>query len=270
MTNLGLRTITALALSCLALSLTYIGGLLFALFIILLCSLVFYEYQRIVQPYFTRASRLLGWIVYMAVSLLVLANSPIELALSITLVFSLLFLVPIIFSSSANTKSLGVKYTYAFWCSLGFLYSTLPLLSLVYLRKQQTTGFITILYLFAVVWGSDTGGYFGGKLLGGAKLAAKISPNKTWSGAICGVAVAIFLASLIRYFGDGHNIECYFVIWVVALSVIAQIGDLLESMLKRRFAVKDSGRLLPGHGGVMDRVDGLLFIALFYLVTILI
>ena len=120
------------------------------------------------------------------------------------------------------------------------------------LRDSDKPGFLAVLFLFAVVWATDILAYFVGRALGGPKLAPAISPGKTWSGAIGGavggVGAGILLAALA---GAGLS----FAIFTTA--VISQAGDLFESWVKRRKGLKDSGTIIPGHGGVMDRVDGL-------------
>ena len=140
---------------------------------------------------------------------------------------------------------------------LGLVYVLSAAVALLWLRHQPVLGRETVIWLMACVWATDIGGFFVGRAVGGAKLAPSISPGKTWSGLIggmCWSAVASALCGLI--FGHGD-------IWMLAfigaaLAVIAQAGDLLESHAKRRAGVKDSGKLIPGHGGLLDRVDGLI------------
>jgi phosphatidate cytidylyltransferase len=142
-----------------------------------------------------------------------------------------------------------------FWITAGIGYAGTLLLAPLLLRSDQTYGFSAIVLLFAIVWSTDIFAYFAGRAIGGPKLAPAISPKKTWSGAIAGVAgamlVAVAVAGLMGSLGKGT-------IAVVALllSVVAQLGDLLESWVKRQFGAKDASHLIPGHGGVMDRLDG--------------
>lgn len=140
----------------------------------------------------------------------------------------------------------------------GPVYAALPLalLILIDLRPQ---GPIWIFFLLTVVFASDTGAFYFGRLLGKHKLYEAVSPNKTWEGAIGGLATSIVAASIfIRLIGP-CTLDLKVMILVMILSVAGQIGDLCESMLKRNHGVKDSGHLLPGHGGILDRIDGLLF-----------
>jgi phosphatidate cytidylyltransferase len=112
-----------------------------------------------------------------------------------------------------------------------------------------------MIFLFAVVWATDIAAYFVGRAVGGPKLAPQLSPNKTWSGSIGGLAGAVLAAvAVVKVSGVGSIVAATVI--AIALSIAAQIGDLAESALKRRFGVKDAGTLIPGHGGLMDRLDG--------------
>ena len=116
-------------------------------------------------------------------------------------------------------------------------------------------GFQAIIYLFAIVWATDIAAYFCGRAIGGPKLAPSISPKKTWSGAIAGTFGAIAVAAIIaRLFGSIELVPFCGVAFL--LSAVAQLGDLMESAIKRKFGAKDASHLIPGHGGVMDRLDG--------------
>lgn len=138
------------------------------------------------------------------------------------------------------------------WHFAGIAYVGAPCLALLYLREQ---GLPLTLWLFAVIWSLDIGAYFTGKTFGGPKLAPKISPGKTWSGLAGGVLSAMVIGGLISVFAGGNSL--HMTILASLLAVIAQIGDLFESWVKRHYGVKDSGNLIPGHGGILDRVDGL-------------
>ncbi|WP_244444307.1 phosphatidate cytidylyltransferase [Lutibaculum baratangense] len=142
-----------------------------------------------------------------------------------------------------------------FGAGAAVIYGGLPTLSLVVLRGDSTIGLICVFWLFAVVWAGDVGAYFTGRLVGGPKLWRRVSPNKTWSGAVGGTVAAFAASSILLYFSPGVAPVPFFL--PVVLSAVAQAGDLAESALKRHFGAKDSSRLIPGHGGVMDRVDGL-------------
>lgn len=123
---------------------------------------------------------------------------------------------------------------------------------------MSLTGFVSILFIFAVVWSTDILAYFVGRAIGGPKLAPSISPGKTWSGAIGGAVAAVIGGGAVSMAYHGR-ISLLVLGLAFILSVFSQIGDLFESFVKRRFQVKDSSHLIPGHGGFMDRVDGLVF-----------
>jgi phosphatidate cytidylyltransferase len=135
----------------------------------------------------------------------------------------------------------------------GVAYVAFPAIALLFLREQPN-GLLLALWTLATVWVTDIGAYFAGRSIGGPKLAPTVSPNKTWAGLIGGVISALILGLLLWRFA-GLRLQLAFASPILA--VIAQIGDLYESWLKRQAGVKDSGTILPGHGGVLDRLDGL-------------
>ena len=140
---------------------------------------------------------------------------------------------------------------------LALPYLGLPLVALGWLAAQA---FSWIVWALLIVWLTDIGAYFAGRALGGPKLAPRVSPKKTWSGAIGGLLCALGGAALL-----GHWLHAPLwplLLWTGLLSILGQMGDLTESALKRHFGVKDSGQIIPGHGGVLDRLDSLLFVAL--------
>lgn len=139
----------------------------------------------------------------------------------------------------------------------GILYCGLPVLALVFLRRQDY-GIVFTLWALALVWACDIGAYFSGRTFGGPKLAPRISPNKTWAGLIGGTIAASLFAAVMHY---QYGLPWRMTLATPVLAAIAQGGDLFESWLKRRAGVKDSGSILPGHGGVLDRLDGLVPVA---------
>jgi phosphatidate cytidylyltransferase len=156
---------------------------------------------------------------------------------------------------SRNTVS---SYTdFLVWMIAGLLYAGVVLLAPIILRRDPALGFVAILFLFAVVWGTDIAAYFAGRALGGPKLWAAVSPNKTWSGALGG-ALGGVVAALLVVTVAGLVIAPMLVLVALVLSIASQAGDLLESALKRQFGAKDASDLIPGHGGLMDRLDGFL------------
>lgn len=138
--------------------------------------------------------------------------------------------------------------------ALGAFYVCLPILALVLIREQPEQGLLLTFWAMALVWACDSAAYFTGRALGGPKLAPAISPNKTWAGFLGGVAGATLFAFVLVWLFDLPVALA----WATpALGALSQLGDLFESHLKRCAGVKDSGNLLPGHGGVLDRLDGL-------------
>lgn len=146
------------------------------------------------------------------------------------------------------------------WRPLGVAYAAALGFGLLVLRFAPELGLAAIIVLFAIVWASDTGAFVAGRLIGGPKLWPRVSPGKTWAGAGIGLAAAV-AAGLAAAGYFGLRIGANLVVVVTVLGIAAQAGDLFESWVKRRFGAKDSGRLIPGHGGLMDRVDGLVFAA---------
>ena len=143
------------------------------------------------------------------------------------------------------------------WMLAGLAYASVLLLGPVILRGDAALGLVAILFLFAIVWGTDIAAYFAGRALGGPKLWPAVSPKKTWSGAIGGTLGGI-AAGLAVLAVAGVTLSPPVVAVALALSVVSQGGDLLESAIKRRFGAKDASQLIPGHGGLMDRLDGFL------------
>jgi phosphatidate cytidylyltransferase len=124
----------------------------------------------------------------------------------------------------------------------------------IVLRSDEQDGFLAVIFLFAVVWTTDIVAYFAGRAIGGPKLMPQVSPKKTWSGALAGTLAAAAAAVI---FAEAATLAAFaLAMLAVILSVFAQAGDLFESFLKRRFGAKDSSHLIPGHGGLMDRLDG--------------
>ena len=145
------------------------------------------------------------------------------------------------------------------------LYAGIVLISPIVLRSDPQMGFAALAFLFATVWATDIFAYLTGRRLGGPLLAPRLSPKKTWSGAIGGLAGGVVAGALVAYASAGTYPVAAGVLALI-LSIAAQGGDLLESSVKRRFGAKDTSALIPGHGGVMDRVDGFLVAALIAVV----
>jgi phosphatidate cytidylyltransferase len=142
---------------------------------------------------------------------------------------------------------------------LGPLYVCIPLAILLQIDRYYPKGSIWVFFLLTVIFSSDTGAFYCGKFFGRHKLYEAISPGKTWEGAVGGLLSSIIVAYVFLRIIPLHRLDIHILILAASLSVAGQIGDLTESMLKRNHGVKDSGRILPGHGGILDRIDGLLF-----------
>ena len=144
------------------------------------------------------------------------------------------------------------------WKVAGFVYALLPALSLLWIRDRAPQGLELLLWIFIVTWTTDIGAYFAGRAIGGPKLAPRISPNKTIAGLIGGMVSA----GLAGYAWAELTSLSAVLFWLAPLlAFAAQAGDLFESWMKRRAGVKDSGNWLPGHGGALDRLDGLVVVA---------
>ncbi|MGH6860940.1 MAG: phosphatidate cytidylyltransferase [Phyllobacterium sp.] len=243
MSNLQARTLSAIVLIVVAVVLTWIGGFAFGLLASAIGVSVLYEWQLICESRSTPLTRGLAW-TFLAMVLLVLLFTQHVLAM-----------MGILLAGALLVALIGGRES-GYWPASGLVYAGFPAISLTLLRGDTGDGFAAILFLFAVVWATDIFAYFNGRALGGPKLAPRFSPNKTWSGAIggaaAGVAAGVACAAFIT---PGGGVAVPFIALLV--SIISQMGDLGESWLKRKFGVKDSGYLIPGHGGVMDRVDGL-------------
>jgi phosphatidate cytidylyltransferase len=147
------------------------------------------------------------------------------------------------------------------WGAGGVIYAGIVLLCPVFLRNDPQFGLQALLFLFAIVWATDILAYFVGRAVGGPLLWPRLSPNKTWAGAAGGLLGGVAAGIAVAYASGGPRAAVAGVLAVI-LSIVAQCGDLFESAVKRRFGVKDASNLIPGHGGMMDRLDGFLVAAL--------
>ena len=242
--NLRLRILSALVMAAVALGITWIGDWPFRILAVLAGLAIFAEWTTISGISSRRGVSLAYFVLVGIPLLLVLVGVPVGVVLlALLAVFLLGLAIP---DSSGESR----------WGAWGILYVVLPVVSMSMVRGDTTAGLVGILFLFAVVWGTDIFAYFIGRAIGGPKLAPAISPGKTWSGAVggavCGTAAGIAVLVV-----AGTSAGWAFVAIAVVLSVFSQIGDLFESWIKRRFGMKDSSSFIPGHGGVMDRLDGL-------------
>lgn len=243
--NLQQRVMSAIVLVAVALLLTWAGGVWYRLLCAAIGAAVLYEWLAMMLPREARAHATVLAVMLALVLVLVLAGTPVIVQLA-----ALLGAVVVGAAHAAYERR-------GFWPVAGIAYAGASAIALAALRGADGAGLAATLLLFAIVWATDILAYFVGRAIGGPKLAPAISPGKTWSGAIggtvagvaAGVAVAIAFGTWWSFAG--------MLLLALLLSVFSQIGDLFESRLKRMFSVKDSSQLIPGHGGVMDRVDGL-------------
>jgi len=140
------------------------------------------------------------------------------------------------------------------WAAAGFLYAAAAGIASVLLRLDPVKGFAALMFVLLIVWVTDSGGYFAGRGIGGPKLWPRVSPKKTWAGAVGGFSASLAVAAGFAAFDLGKIGPL--LLLSGALSVVSQLGDLFESAVKRRFGVKDSSHIIPGHGGLLDRLDG--------------
>lgn len=143
------------------------------------------------------------------------------------------------------------------WIVIGIAYAVAAFLASVAVRLDQVWGFAALMFILLVVWMTDIGGYFAGRGIGGPKLWPRVSPKKTWAGAVGGVVLSLAVAAGFATFGVGRLVPL--LLLAMVLTVLSQLGDLFESAVKRKFGVKDSSQIIPGHGGLLDRLDGFVF-----------
>jgi len=240
--ELGKRIASGLVLAALALATAFVGGSPFALVWAAVAVGVFWEWSAIVAGG-AMAPRAAGCTAIVLAAAAVLAgNIPAALA-------------PL--AAGAVMAAMFAPHRCRAWGAAGVVYAGTLLLAPVVLRGDPQLGRSAILFLFATVWATDICGFFAGRWLGGPKLAARISPSKTWSGA-CGGTLGAIVAGLLVMHAAGDGTPVATACLALPLSIVAQGGDLFESAVKRRFGVKDAGHVIPGHGGLMDRLDGFL------------
>ena len=244
------RAISGVVMIVLALAATYIGGVVFVAFWGIAALGVAWEWQRMIG-----GERLALRVAASVLALVAAAPWALFAHARISLVILLAGAV------AAGAAADRVRRLAA---GAGVLYAGAAMLAPALLRGSPTQGIAAILWLFAIVWGTDIGAYFGGRLIGGPKLWPSISPGKTWSGAGVGAVVSALLGWLVAALAVPGGVKAVPLLGLgLITSALAQGGDLFESAMKRRAGVKDSSRLIPGHGGLMDRLDGFIVAAAF-------
>jgi phosphatidate cytidylyltransferase len=243
--DFGSRLVWGLAMGVAAAVCTILGAVPFAVLVIFVAVLLSWEWGRLVH------GREAGIVIAVHVGAVAVA----AVLAAVGFVF-LGLLALLIGSILAMLLSLGRNSQFS---ALGVFYAGLPAIALIWLRSDPDPllGLLAVVFVILVVVASDTGGFLAGRLMRGPKLWPRISPNKTWAGSL-GALVASAIVGALFWLVVPDSSPGRLAAAGVALSLVAQAGDLAESAIKRRFGVKDTSSLIPGHGGVMDRVDGLL------------
>jgi len=227
-------------------ALAWSGGLVFLAFWWLASAIILWEWQRLIGGSRLLARIAVGTVAAAAAALFAMHEEVVWATASIVVGGAAVGLV-------ADPAARG-------WAAAGALYAGALVASLALLRASPSYGLPAILWLYAVVWGVDIAAYFAGRTIGGPKLWPSVSPAKTWSGAVVGALVGAMLGLLLAPWTN--RIDRLFFLGLAAAAV-AELGDLFESALKRRFKVKDASGLIPGHGGAMDRLDSFLAASVF-------
>ena len=246
--DLVLRSFSAIILMPIALYCIWQGGIWFQMFIAGLAVLIAHEWADIVHAGNERAFAVLA-LTGMA-SVFVTETQGLDAACAAILMLWLFSVLQWVSRAGQGT----------IWGMLGVFYIGLPIVAFVLLREDAPWGRLAVLWCFLIVWAADICAYFAGRLIGGPKLAPSLSPKKTWAGligAMAGAAIASGIFAL--YLGLNFG---FLALLAAGLACVEQAGDIFESAMKRRFGRKDSGNFIPGHGGVLDRVDGLLAVVL--------
>ena len=237
--NLLMRVGAALALAPVAVAIAYAGGWLWTAPVTLAAIGLYVEWLTIIGA--ARETRVVAsGAVALAISGFCLGIGRIDA--------SLLALV------AGLTAVAVLSPQRRIWAVTGFCYAAAAQLASVLVRLDQANGFVALIMILLVVWVTDIGGYFAGRGIGGPKLWPRVSPKKTWAGAIGGFAASLVVAGGFVALGLGKTGPL--LLLGAALSVVSQLGDLFESAVKRRLGVKDSSQIIPGHGGLLDRLDG--------------
>jgi phosphatidate cytidylyltransferase len=250
--NLALRFLSAAVLLPITFGAAWLGGLWWTILVGAFAGAMAWEWSRIVTSNGSSAAGLFN----MAGAAAIIATAgAVELTYLGSATFALMVL-----ALGAGLAAVLARGERLGWLVLGVFYVGLPSMAIVWIRAEPD-GLAVLAWMLALVIAVDTGAYVAGRSIGGPKLAPRISPKKTWAGLAGGVAAALLIGAISAFLlGWSHTVPLILISGVLA--VVEQAGDLAESAFKRRFGVKDSSQLIPGHGGVLDRVDGLLAVSL--------
>ena len=239
------RIASGIVLGAVALGVAWLGAKPFAALVLVVALLMSWEWGRVVRG----VEFDLTFVIHAAaVTIAVLLGALGFAALGLAALFvGAIIAIPLQFGERGLLSSAGVLYT------------GLPALALLWLRGDVPHGFLAVVFILALVAATDTAAYFVGRLAGGPKLWPSVSPNKTWSGLLGGIAASASAGALFAHYA-GASVPALAVSGLI-LGLVAQAGDLAESALKRHFGVKDASNLIPGHGGFMDRMDGVVTVA---------
>jgi len=245
---LRLRLASALVLIPVALAAVYYGGIAMTALVLVFAMAMSFEWHRMIGERPFDAVHLVKSAVLAAVVLATGFDFEREALLLLAASAPLAFLASRIWGRPAR------------WSALGMIYIGLPCAALLWLRVHHQDGLAMLIWVLATVWLADTGAYFAGRSIGGPKLAPRLSPNKTWAGLIGGIATAAAGGAAAAWY-TGYVAPMLAFAASAMLALVAEMGDLAESAAKRHFGVKDTGTLIPGHGGALDRLDSMLFAA---------
>ena len=246
--DIRLRLISMLVLGPVCLVIVWFGGIPYVVVVGICATLMIHEWLTITLPIQNLMRNMLVLVFVFLGSVL----TGFQEYLYALICYMLSVIYVILFLQFSKLKA---------WVVGGIFYVAFSSTALLFLRSGEY-GLQLIFGLFALVWAFDSGSFVCGRLIGGPKLLAAVSPKKTWSGLIGGFVIGIAVVSLMAYFAGYERIGMI-VFLALIISIIAQFGDLAESSFKRKFNTKDSGSIIPGHGGILDRVDGLVVAAMF-------
>lgn len=239
--NLVLRIVSSLVLAPVAIAAAWFGGVVFVAFWTIAAVIVLWEWQTLVCGHDRNSVLAVGAAALIgAAAVLIVGWFGIAIALVALGGFAI--------AALASRERRG-------WCVAGLVYAAAILIAPVLLRRDASFGFAAIMLLFVIVWLTDIAAYFAGRAIGGPKLMPRVSPKKTWSGAVGGTLAGVVGAVGVAHMSSVASLAAVAGVALV-ISVVSQGGDLLESAIKRRFNTKDASQLIPGHGGLMDRLDG--------------